>query len=149
MNIPYPSIIKWPANINDHIQRVLILSPDFTNKNNISVPSAYLIGNDEDGRAYDLKAVLESYISFLNELAQDDQVMKERICSARSQRPGFQRLQRFRNKTELGDLYLKRKNAWAGCQYPYPPAVRIEKAGIGASVIYAERNLCTELKEYL
>ncbi len=82
MNIPYPSIIKWPANINDHIQRVLILSPDFTNKNNISVPSAYLIGNDEDGRVYDLKAVLESYISFLNELAQDDQVMKERICSA-------------------------------------------------------------------
>jgi len=50
--------------------------------NSISIPSALMIGPDENGRAYDLKAIFVSYISFLNELVQEDPVIKDRINGA-------------------------------------------------------------------
>jgi GldM N-terminal domain len=50
--------------------------------NSISVPSDFMIGKNEDGRGYDLKAIFESYISFLNEIVQNDQITKDRINGA-------------------------------------------------------------------
>jgi hypothetical protein len=50
--------------------------------NSLSIPSELLIGPDEDRKAYDLKAIFASYISFLNDLVQDDQVIKDRINDA-------------------------------------------------------------------
>jgi len=50
--------------------------------NNISIPSDFMIGPDEDGKAYYVKALFADYISFLNELVQDDPVIKDRINGA-------------------------------------------------------------------
>jgi hypothetical protein len=50
--------------------------------NNISIPSVFMLEPDEDGKAYYVKALFADYISFLNELVQNDQVTKDKINGA-------------------------------------------------------------------